>query len=473
MHADGTTDFDVVIIGAGVGGLVCGCYLARAGMNVLIAERHSMPGGYCSSFRRKGYVFDAAAHCFGGYRPGGVTREIFEDLALDKVLKIVQADPSTIVTTPDFTMRFAIDPRRTLDNVQKYFPEERSNVASFFRFLVDPDANAFSRLRTTTLETLLSRYIKDSRLRFLLTAPLLGLGGLPPSRMSAFVGAKLFSEFLLDGGYHPAGGMRALSEALAGQFTALGGTLKLSCLVKKIHIRNGRVSGVSLDPGDHVSSNIVVSNGDARQTFFELLGEDRLDGAFSAVLKNMEPSISNFILYLGLDKHYQELPASGPTWCYFPHYDLDRAYEAALQGDTEGYGGHMFYISGDPPALLAIVPAAYTSEASWKDAKERWTDSFINRLEKGSIPHLSRHIVVREAATPSTLHRYTLNFRGSSFGWAGTPGQLAVPGFKKHSSIPGLYLTGHWTTQGLGISGVMYVGRDTAKMISKRWRNSL
>src|SRR5574337_345964 len=132
-------DYDAIIIGAGIGGLVCGCYLAKAGMKVLIAEQHFKPGGYCSSFRRGAYVFDAAAHCFGGYRTEGVTRRIFEDLALDKVLKIVQANPSNIVTTPEYRIGFWIDPQRTLDDLLAYFPSERKNIENFFSFLANPD----------------------------------------------------------------------------------------------------------------------------------------------------------------------------------------------------------------------------------------------------------------------------------------------------------------------------------------------
>ena len=47
--------YDVIIIGAGIGGLTCGCYLAKAGLKVLIIEQHNKPGGYCTSFERKGY----------------------------------------------------------------------------------------------------------------------------------------------------------------------------------------------------------------------------------------------------------------------------------------------------------------------------------------------------------------------------------------------------------------------------------
>src|SRR4030066_2519025 len=91
--------YDAVIIGAGISGLVCGCYLAKAGLKVLIAEQHNKPGGYCTSFKRKGFTFDAAAHCFGGYRKDGITRKVFEYLAIDKKIKIWKSNPTDTIIT--------------------------------------------------------------------------------------------------------------------------------------------------------------------------------------------------------------------------------------------------------------------------------------------------------------------------------------------------------------------------------------
>ena len=84
--------YDVIIIGAGIGGLVCGCYLAKAGMKVLIAEQHYKPGGYCTSFKRKSFTFDAAAHSFGGYRYDGNMNEILRGLDLHKRITIKRYD---------------------------------------------------------------------------------------------------------------------------------------------------------------------------------------------------------------------------------------------------------------------------------------------------------------------------------------------------------------------------------------------
>ena len=135
MPKANTNDYDAVIIGAGIGGLVCGCYLAKAGMKVLIAEQHFKPGGYCTSFKRKGFTFDAAADCFGAYRKSGITRKVFEDLGIDRKLNIIRFDPPSIILTPDYRIPFWNDLEKTIKEFQTTFPEESNNIHHFFYFL--------------------------------------------------------------------------------------------------------------------------------------------------------------------------------------------------------------------------------------------------------------------------------------------------------------------------------------------------
>src|SRR3989304_10187554 len=106
MSEQHENSYDAIIIGAGIGGLVCGCYLAKAGMKVLIVEQHYQPGGYCTSFKRKGFVFDAAAHSFGSCREGGNMRMILESLDLYQKLKIKKLDHSDIIIAPDYKITF-------------------------------------------------------------------------------------------------------------------------------------------------------------------------------------------------------------------------------------------------------------------------------------------------------------------------------------------------------------------------------
>lgn len=458
--------YDAIIIGAGIGGLVCGCYLAKAGMKVLIAEQHHNWGGYCTSFKRRDFIFDAGPHCFGSYRTGGMTRRIFEDLGVDRTLNIIRSDPSDIIITPHHSISFWNDFERTVGSLQALFPAESSGIRSFFSLLLDTNPKSFSLLRRTTFKTILDLHFTSDTLKTILGYPLLAVNGLPPSLMSAFVGAKLYSEFIFDGGYYPVGGMHKLADAVAERYKSYGGEVRLSTHVESIKTDNNRVIGIILDNGDFIPSYRVISNVDARQTFLHLLGADKVEADFSRTLMSMVPSLSNFILYLGIDKDFRLSPNPGTAVHFFSHYDIEKAYQAVTEGDFVGYGGYAFRVAHDYSTIYAGMPAPFKSKIYWAQHKQRIMESFIERLEKNSMPDLRKHIVFKDAASPYTMYRYTSNYQGAAYGWAGIPTQLIVPGFRKPSFIQGLYLVGHWTTLGVGVSGAAYVGYDTARTIA-------
>lgn len=467
MLKENKNTYDVVIIGAGIGGLVCGCYLAKAGMKVLIVEQHHKPGGYCTSFKRQGYSFDAAPQSFGSFRKGGIARTIFEDLDLGKKLAIIRPDPSDTIITPDYNISFWNDLKKTTAEFQTAFPREKRNIEKFFRLLIDTDPYSFSNLRSSTFKQILDAYFSDDKLKSILSFPFLGIVGLPPSMMSAFVGAKLYSEFLFDGGYYPQAGMQALSDVLSDRFKEFGGEIRLAALVTKIMVKNNAVTGVVVGNNAFIPSKYIVSDCDARQTFFKLLGKKKVEKEFYGMLNDMIPSLSNFILYLGI-QFSNSLPAQRTTFSFFSHYDVEKAYQAVRKCNFDDYGGYMFSMSRDNSTMIAMMPAPYKSKVYWASNKDRLAKKFIDTIQKNSIPDLSKYINFQETATPHTLNKYTLNFRGASFGWASIPSQIILPYLRKPPFIQGLYLSGHWTTLGIGISGVAYVGQDTAKIILRK-----
>jgi phytoene dehydrogenase-like protein len=470
MSKTDTDTYDAVIIGAGIGGLVCGCYLAKAGMRVLITERHNKPGGYCTSFTRKGFTFDAAAHSFGGHKYGNLGK-IFDGLSIEKKITISRFDPSDIVVTPDYKVSFWADLDKTIAGLQTFFPEEADNIKRLFHFLINPDPMYFAQIRSWTFIQLLDQYVTDAKLKAILSFPLYGNGGLPPTRMSAFIGAKIFKEFLLDGGYYPAGGMQALSDALAERFREFGGELRLSSCVKKIAVVNNAVRGVTLERGEYIPSRTVVSNCDARHTFLDLIGKNLIGQPFFSHITNMVQSISMFILYLGIDETLCTLlERSANIWVMY-HYDLESTYLSAKNGDFNNLGGYLLHMSPEKKSILAFINTSSKNDKFWNDHKQALSDLLIKRIEVDIIPELSKHVLYKDAATPKTLFRYTHNYKGAAFGWEHSPSQLADADFKSPSFIRGLYLAGHWTTSGLGIPGVTYLGWDVANLILKKTKH--
>ena len=467
MTVQNSAQYDAVIIGAGIGGLVCGCYLAKAGMKVLIAEQHYKPGGYCTSFKRRDFLFDAAAHSFGSYREGGNMRRIFKELDLQERMTIKRYDPSDIILSPHFRIPFYADTNETLLKLQEAFPRESNGIKSFLSFLSKANPFDFVALRNKTFKDVLDHYMNDGMLKALLSIPILGNGGLPPSLISAFTGAKIYTEFLLDGGYYPEGGMQLLADALAQRFREFGGELRVSCLAQKIITKGSEVSGVELEDRELIPAKYVISNCDARQTFLHLLGRSVVSSEVIHTLKRLQTSLSIFVLYVGMDRYFEGLPERGVNVWILPNYDIEKMYRSLKRRDIQSSTGYMIRVSPQTDSLQAFVNAPFKNRRYWLENKNALLEGFIRRIEQ-VLPGLSHHIVFKDAATPYTMHRYTLNYRGAAYGWASTPAQLFTPELRQATSIKGLYLTGHWTTQTQGIPGVAYIGHETANLILRR-----
>ncbi len=459
--------YGVVIIGAGISGLVCGCYLAKAGMKVLIAEQHFKPGGYCTSFKRQGFIFDAAAHSFGSYQDGRIVNNVLKDLDIYKRLKIRRYEPSDIIISPDYKISFWSDVNRTAHELQEAFPQEAGGINKFFQFLLNSKPFDFPALKNKTYKDLLSKYFIDERLQSILSVPILGVSGLPSSSISAFSAAVLFKEFLLDGGYYPEGGMQALPDALAKRFKEFGGELRLSRLVKKIRVKSNSIEGVILEKQGFIPSKHVISCCDARQTFLKLLGRRVIDKDFLNKLEKMTPSASVFIAYLGIDNYYKELSTPGVSFWIMPHYTVEGLSLFHMKKrKINNTAGFMIHVPPDKKSIMAFMFAPFKNKQYWINNKNDLLENFVKRVET-VFPGISEHIIYKDAATPHTLFRYTLNYKGAAFGWASIPSQLLTDGLAQTTSIEGLYLSGHWTTQMQGIGGVAYIGRETAKLALK------
>src|SRR3989338_6241698 len=107
------------------------------------------------------------------------------------------------------------------------------------------------------------------------------------------------------------------------------------------------------------------------------------------------------------------------------------------------------------------------SEAYWQENKKKVSENLIQKIEC-FIPGIADHVIFNIISTPQTIFNWTGNYRGAIYGWESTPNQLMTKGLTQITPIKGLYLTGHWTTQAFGISGVALVGRSTAKRLLRK-----
>jgi prolycopene isomerase len=447
-------DYDAIIIGAGISGLVCGCYLAKAGMKTLIVEKNAKSGGYCTSFKRGRFHFDACVHSLGSLREGGNIRTILRELDLEERLKFKRYDPSDIIITPDFKINFWNNLDKTIQEFQDNFPREAKKIKAFFDFINKCEGISFNSLRSITFQVLLDKYFKDDKLKAIFSLPLLGNAGLPAKQISAITGTLIYKEFMFDGGYYPDGSIQCFPDILVERFKEFSGDVCFSSLAKRIIVENKKVEGVEIEKKGLLSAEYVHCSSEVNISFI-------IEREY---LKKAIHSVSGCFVYLGIDGKLDNVPQDSIMW-FMPHYDIDEIYNITMKGEVDNLDWFLTRLSSDTIFLFVNVP--FKNEEYWKANKRRLIDVFIKKMEH-IIPNLSSNILFKDAATPNTLYKWTLNYKGAAYGWAKTPSQFAVTGLTQTTSIKNLYLTGHWTTLYQGVGGVAYLGRDTSKKILKK-----
>jgi len=459
--------YDVIIIGGGVGGLVCGCYLVKAGMKVLIVEKNDKPGGYCSSFTRSGFSFDACVHSLGSLRQDGILTRALQELNLDTSFKIKRYEPSDVIVSSDCRVCFWNELNKTTQEFQNSFPKNAKHIEKLFNFFINCHGATFNSLRKISFKKLLDQYFKNKKLQAILSLPVLGNIGLSSSKVSAFTATALYREFMFDGGYYPENNMQTLPDALTENFKTLGGDMLSSRLVKGIRVKNNEIKGVILEKDEFMPARYVVSAVDAHQTFLELLGESVLNKPSINKLNKLTPSLSMFVLYLGLDRTLDSLPPQCSNLWSLPYYNVEKLYNSVKNGYIPEPTWYLMHTSLDKKTLVILTSAPFKNEKYWNSHKDNFSENIIKKTEE-IIPGIKKSIVVSEIATPSTLCKRTLNYNGAAYGLARTPSQLSELMFSQVISIKNLYLAGHWVALFQGIPGVVYLSRDIAKIILRR-----
>lgn len=467
-------DYDVIIIGAGIGGLVCGCYLAKAGLKVLIVEQHYKPGGYCTSFERKGYRFDVGVHYLGACRDGGSLNRILKELCIIDKLTLIRSDICDRIIMPDNTVFIYKDLESTKKEFIGHFPREKENIERFFKFILNTDFFILlSKTKHLSFKNFLDSFFYDEKLKAILSV-LLGNLGVAPSHASALASVIFYKEYIFDPGYYPQGGIDIFPQLLVAQFQNYGGEILLSKKVKKVITKNKKIIGVNLDVNEFIESKVVISNADAVTTFQELLDCECKE---RYTTEHLQPSPSGFVVYLGINKNLKSaLPHHFTTW-YFTTYDVEKCYSLE---ETDPF--QFDYIICSFPSLVdstlaphqktvirILIECKYNTESIWrkKSYKECLAAKALNRLNE-FFPSRVGNIEVMEIATPYTFYHYTSNHKGALFGWSSTVNQIDRNILPPETSVKNLYLTGHWCISGMGQGGITQTalsGKYTAKAI--------
>jgi len=298
--------YDVIVLGAGIAGLICGTFIAKQGKKVLIIEQHSIPGGYCTSFKRKGFIFDSAVHHIGGCGKWSVVGRCLKELDIN--INFQQLDPMDSIHFPSFSIDIPAEIDDYVDLLKERFPSEKEQLALFFKEFTRLYRATFStekhkmllKYQDLTFKEMLDNFFTDEQLKMTLSAQW-GYIGSPPHEVSAIGMCQMLVNYLKDGAYFPVGGTQNFADAITQKFIDYGGQIMLSSSVDGMLTDGNIIKGVTTKKGEEIQAEIFVSNIDPKQTFFSLLDKNIVDDSYIRKIENMKESVSFFLLYLGLD----------------------------------------------------------------------------------------------------------------------------------------------------------------------------
>jgi len=478
----------VIVVGAGIAGLTAAIYARRSGFDVTLIEQHSIVGGMCTSWKRKGYFFEGAMHWLTGSNPKVGVNQIWQETgALNEGLPILLKDPFYSVDYNGQILHLYRNIDKTVEHLQKISPADGKLL---HRLSKDVKAAGKMQMPVFDIKGVKAKNPKRMNFGFLFKM----LPAIPVinrlSKIDCYSYAKCFLHpgiqrllrivpdeyaassliFTLatlhfgDGGY-PDGGSLAMADRMAKKYMDIGGKLMLKTQVQKVNVENGIATGVSLPDGTLDADAVIVAQ-ETIAALDHLFDTPPQDTWIDELKANVKPVACTFIS-IGVKT---ELPDG-----LLPEWELEAPITFA--GRTISALSFYSYRGYAPESCTALTTIAYGDTYDfWKQTKDEGNyDSEKQKLAQqysralcDKYPQCEGKIEVIDIATPLTYERYTGAYRGS---WMSVmkPGDKMVQYPGSCEGISGLFFTGHRLMPPGGLPSAAASGRQAAQMLCRQF----
>lgn len=516
-----STHYDAIVIGAGHNGLTCACYLAKAGLKVLVLERYHDVGGMTLTEELTLPGFKSDVHA-SGYQLANLSPVPGElDLAKHG-LEVIEPDLVYAHAFPDGrSLAVSRDLEKTVENIGRYSKKDAETWRVLFeRYLAEKDkivASLFSppssfateaaalertpggmdgyRFGLQSMRSWCDEMFESEEIKCLFGAFALFMAHAPDDAGGAEL-AWLFGTVLEDVGNNLVkGGMHNVSLALAAYLRSQGGEIRTNAGVEKILVDSGRATGVRLETGEEIPAGQLVASGvDPGQLVLRFLGEEVVGREIAGKMKRYEWGDSAFVVYAALDGPVEY--KAGPELGTAAHVHLTPpSLDPLAQGTVECRGGILpttpLIVSWndsvvDPSRapqgkhlkkfVVLSVPYEIKGDATgrisgrnWDEVKDEYADYLIDMITADYMPDLKAKLLKREAHSPLDLERKLSSaVHGTICHGAMLPYQTGsmrpIPEMGDYRSPVGnVYLCGSGSHPGPGVS--MAPGRNAAQEI--------
>ncbi|MBD3346130.1 MAG: phytoene desaturase [Chitinivibrionales bacterium] len=485
----------ILIIGAGPGGLTAGMILAKRGYKVTFCEKENTVGGRNTAIQLGSYTFDTGPTFL---MMTFILREVFElaGKKLEDYCEVVPLDPMYKLAFADRGIYPTSNHEEMRNRIAEQFPGDQYGYDAFlkkegFRYkmmypcLQKPYSNFRSNFSPALLKAIpflslnktlyqnLSDYFTDEELKVAFTFQAKYLGMSPWECPAAFTIIPYIEHaFGID---HIIGGLSRISDAMAAVAMDHGAQIRLNAPVKKIIVANRKARGVELENGEKIEADQVIINADFGYAMTHLFEPGIIRKYAPHRLRKKKFSCSTFMLYLGIDKRYDE-----------PHHQIifaenyknnitDIAQRKVLSDDMSIYvrnaGAVDTTIAPDGhSAVYVLVPVPNNkSSIQWNDETiQMEREKVLDRICKRTSMHdLREHIIEEKIITPSDWENDYNLFLGATFNLGHNLTQMLY--FRPHNKfeeVDNCYLVGGGTHPGSGLPTIYESGRISANMIS-------
>lgn len=492
-----TREWDAIVIGSGIGGLVTATQLAAKGGRVLVLERYLIPGGSAGYFDRQGYRFDVGASMIFGFGDRGTTNLLTRALA---------AVGQTLDTIPDpvqihYHLPNGLDPKvhrdyeDFLQELIQRFPHEAQGIRQFYDecWQIFNCLNAMELLSLEELGYLMRvffqhpgaclglvkylpqnvgeiarRYIHDRELLQFIDMECYCWSVVPAELTPAINAGMVFSDRHYGGINYPKGGVGQIAAKLVTGLEQAGSFIRYGARVTNILTEGNRAVGVKLATGETYRARRVISNATRWDTFDHLLGDRPLPAAEQRWKNRYRKSPSFLSLHLGI--HAAALPPDTDChhillddWAHLedPYGTIFMSIPTLLDPDLAPSDRHILHVF--TPCWIedwqGLSPADYATK------KQAIAETLCARIAP-VVPNLDGAIEVMEVGTPRTHRRYLGRMDGT-YGPIPSRKLLGLLGMPfNRTSVPGLYCVGDSTFPGQGLNAVAFSGFACAHRVA-------
>lgn len=508
--------YDYIVIGAGNGGLSSAAKLALNGKKVLVLEKHNIPGGCGTTFRRGRFEFEVALHqlsSMGSPENPGPLRELFREYGIENKIEWVPIKSLFKINLPGgFEQSIPADRNEAERVLCKRFPMEKQNILNYFEtvFGFDRETEEFLKMQsdstgepgaikkslTKTLfrrkfpvltryglrstQEVLDEFFENKELQLCLSAYWCFMG-VPPEKFPFSILARCTAIYMTDKPYYLKGGSQVISQALAEVISDNDGIIKYNCGAKEILIENGTAAGVIDEEGNEYSCDIVISGISPIDTYFKLMKLENTPISAREYLSSYKVGISALTCFIGLDCPPEEIGFTDSFNLIYADTDCNEAFQNSynLMPDKDPIITTCYTIDDptvSPPGTSVITAGSLKYGKPWMElsadeyykTKYKAADIIINRLEE-RFPGIGSHIEEIEIATPLTHMRYLNHPEGAIYGFEQDL-KSSVYFFPRESLIKNLTFANGWVNIcGFG-PNYMYASSVVDELLSKEGR---